>query len=87
MHFVLRCLTPSVVFQMEAPNGDGETTKKVAAGDPTPDIEDVAMSVRATCRQTVRLDTPGLVTTMMAMRCEGGVCVVSILLDMIFVKT
>jgi hypothetical protein len=29
----------------------------------------------------------GLTTTAMAMRCERGVCVVSILLDVIFVKT
>jgi hypothetical protein len=42
---------------------------------------------RAKCRETLRLGTPGPMTTAMAMRCERGVCVVSILLDVIFVKT
>jgi hypothetical protein len=45
------------------------------------------MLVRATCMQTVMLDTLGPAKTAIAMRCERGVCVVSISLDMIFVKT
>jgi hypothetical protein len=44
------------------------------------------MLKRATRSQTLRLNTLGPVTTAMVMRCEGGVCKVSILLDMIFLK-
>jgi hypothetical protein len=40
VHFVSQCSTTIVSFQLEAPNGDGQTVPKAAAEDPTPDAED-----------------------------------------------
>jgi hypothetical protein len=50
-------------------------------------IPDAADVKEVNTQAEPKLNTPGPTTTATTMRCEGGVCVMSILLEMIFLKT